>query len=212
MAQRATLVEHRDPRGRFRFSHPKTYGAVTTGTNDGFQGRHAAVRFAAFPATLGGELVVTRGFPFVDIQAVGGLYDSIALEVFPEALRRRVVSQLPRLNAKTFCDALSKAEHLDTSVITLPGFSSDERASVRRIDLLRSIDPKVLRCETQQNVMLFVRETTFDTGGPRQQIFGAIRFLDGDISSVQLVAGAATPPRAGLVEEMAAVVRSVVLK
>lgn len=212
MAQKAVLVEHRDPRGRFRFSYPKAYGTVSAGTNDGFQGRHAAVRFGAFPAMLGGELVVTRGAPTVDLQALGGLYDSIALEVFPEALRRRIVSLLPRLNAKTFCDALGRSEHLDTSPLTLPGFSPDERAGVRRIDLLRSIDPRVVRCDTQQGVMLFVRETTFDAGGPRQHIFGAIRFLDGDISSVQLVAGSAAPPREGLVEEMAAVVRSVSLK
>jgi hypothetical protein len=211
LAQRAAPADYRDPQGQFQFVYPQAYGLVTPGTNDGFQGRRS-VRFSSFPPVLGGELVLTRGFPFVDLQAVGGLYDSIALEVFPDPLRRRVVAQLPRLNARTFCDALGRATHLDIDSAALAGFTSTERSAIRHVDLLRSVDPKVVRCATVDGVIAFDRETAFQAGAPRQHIFGAIRFPEsGDVSSVQLVAGD-TSPRAGVLDEIAAIVRSVTFK
>ena len=205
----APVAEHRDSQGRFRFTYPRSYGATSPGTNDGFAGR-VSVRFASPPAPLGGELVLTRGFPYVDIQAVGGLYDSIALEVFPDALRQRVVAQLPRLTMQNFCDALGRATHLDVDSPALAGVTPEQRGAIRRLDLTRSVDPKVLRCDVANGVLVFDKETAFQAGAPRQRIFGAIRFVEGDASSVQLVAGAAVPPK-GLVDEIAAVVRSVTL-
>ena len=206
----APLTEHRDPQGRFRFTYPRTYGATSPGTNDGFAGR-CLVRFASFPVPLGGELVLTRGFPYVDIQAVGGLYDSIALEVFPDALRQRVVAQLPRLTTQNFCEALGRATHLDVDSAALAGFTPEQRAAIRRLDLMRAVDPRVMRCDVANGVIVFDKETAFQAGAPRQRIFGAIRFQESDVSSVQLVAGAAVPP-AGLLDEIAAVVRSVTLR
>jgi hypothetical protein len=211
LAQRAAPGDYRDPQGQFRFTYPQTYGVVSPGTNDGFQGRRS-VRFSSFPAVLGGELVLTRGVPFVDLQAVGGLYDSIALEVFPDPLRRRVVAQLPRLNAQTFCDALGRATHLDIDSPALASLTPVERTAIRNVDLLRSIDPKVARCAIADGLIVFDRETAFQAGAPRQHIFGAIRFLEtGDVSSVQLVAGD-TSPRVGVLDEIAAIVRSVTLR
>lgn len=203
-------VEHRDAQGRFRFAYPRSYGTAAPGTNDGFNGR-ISVRFASFPAPLGGELVLTRGFPYVDLQAVGGLYDSIALEVFPDALRRRIVAQLPRLSNSTFCTALGQTTHLDVDSPALASFTPDQRAGIRRLDLVRSIDAKVARCEPVNGVIAFHRVVRFQEGAPNQHIFGAIRFLEGDVSSVQLVAGAAALP-AGLLDAMSAIVRSVTLQ
>ena len=130
-AQPGTSADYRDPQGRFRFSYPAAWGTASPGTNDGFGGRLAAVRFSQFPAPLGGELVLTRGFPSIDLQAVGGLYDSVALEVFPDALRRQVLARLPRLTAATFCDALGRATHLDVSLRALPGFTAAQRLNER---------------------------------------------------------------------------------
>lgn len=208
--QPVPLTEHRDAQGRFRFAYPRSYGAASPGTNDGFNGR-SSVRFASPPSPLGGELVLTRGFPYVDLQAVGGLYDSIALEVFPDALRGRIVAQLPRLSAKTFCTALGQTTHLDVDSPSLASFTPDQRAGIRRLDLVRSIDAKVARCESVNGVIAFHRVVRFQEGAPYQHIFGAIRFLEGEVSSVQLVAGAGLPPLA-LVDEMAAIVRSVTLQ
>lgn len=209
-AQPPPMTEHRDAKSPVRFTYPRSYGPTSPGTNDGFNGRQA-IRFASFPAPLGGELVLTRGFPYVDLQAVGGLYDSIALEVFPDALRRRIVALLPRLSANTFCTALGQTTHLDVDSPALASLTPDQRAGIRRLDLVRSIDAKVARCETVNGVIAFHRVVRFQEGAPHQHIFGAIRFLDGEYSSVQLVAGAALPPSA-LVDELAAVVRSVAVQ
>ena len=210
VAQPVPLTEHRDAQGRFRFTYPRSYGATSPGTNDGFNGR-LSIRFASFPAPLGGELVLTRGFPYVDIQAVGGLYDSIALEVFPDALRQRVIAQLPRLTTQNFCNALGRATHLDVDSPALASLTPAQRAAIRRLDLVGSIDAKVARCEAVNGVIAFHRVVRFQEGAPNQHIFGAIRFLDGDYSSVQLVAGGATMP-AGLLDEMTAIVRSMTLQ
>ena len=87
--------EYVDPGRRFRFSYPAAFGAPSSGTNDGFEDRVAALRFAVFSSSgIGGEAALTRGFPVVDIQAVGGLYDAITLEIFPEPMRRQIVQAL----------------------------------------------------------------------------------------------------------------------
>ena len=85
---------YRDARGRFSFEHPAAFGAAGPVTNDGFEDWVAAVRFASLRG-LGGEVALTRGRVVLDIQALGGLYDPIALEVFPDAMRRQVVALIP---------------------------------------------------------------------------------------------------------------------
>jgi hypothetical protein len=89
--------------------------------------------------------------------------------------------------------------------------TADQRAAIRRVDQIRSIRPVVVRCELRDGVIAFDRETSFQEGAPRQHIFGAIRFLDGPTSSVQLVAGAPVP-RAGVIDEIVALVRSVAVR
>jgi hypothetical protein len=96
--QPAAATVYRDPAGRFTFSYPSTFGSIGPGTDDGFQDRVAVFRFSAFPARFGGEPALTRGFPLIDLQAVGGLYDSLTLGVFPEPLRSQVVGHRGRLN------------------------------------------------------------------------------------------------------------------
>jgi hypothetical protein len=211
LAQRAPIAEYRDPQGAFRFTHPRSYGMVSPGTNDGFQGRRS-VRFSSFPAVLGGELVLTRGFPYVDLQAIGGLYDSIALEIFPAPLRTRIVASLPRLTAMNFGDALGRTTHVDVDAPSMKAFTASERTAIHNADLMRSVDPKVVRCESKDSVIVFDRETAFQAGAPRQHIFGAIRFLEtGELSSVQLVAGDSAP-RAGVIDDVAAIVGSVAFR
>src|SRR4029453_15652134 len=119
LLQPAATTVYRDPAGRFTFSYPSIYGAIGPGTSDGYLDRVAAFRFSSFPARFGGEPALTKGFPLIDLQALGGLYDVLTLEIFPEPLRTRVVSQLPRLTLANFCAALAAPRHLDP---TLPAF------------------------------------------------------------------------------------------
>src|SRR5438477_9815308 len=83
VVQAVPTKPYRDPGGRFTFFYPAAFGIASPGTNDGFGDRVSAVRFSSFPARYGGEAVLTRGFPLIDLQAAGGLYDSLTLEIFP---------------------------------------------------------------------------------------------------------------------------------
>ncbi len=189
---------------------PERFGAPSVGTSSGFGDRVAAVRFESFPSMLGREAVLTRGFPLIDVQAVGGLYDFLGLEIFPDPIRSQVVAALPRLSAKTFCAALARASHLDINSPLLAGLTANQRAAVGRVDAMRNVDPRVVRCALEDGVIVFDKETAFAPGFPRQHIFGAVRFLEGDFSTFQLIGGGA-PPDAPLLAEMAGLVRSFTL-
>ncbi len=186
-----------DPAGRFAFSYPAAFGATSPGTNDGFEDRVAAVRFAAFPARYGGEAVLTRGFPLVDLQAVGGLYDGLTLEIFPAPLRTRVVSQLPRLTAATFCAALGAGRHVEPNLRVFDALTPAQRQTIGRVDAMRNVNATVVDCRRDGDTVTFDKETSFDAGAPRQHIFGAVRFLPEPWSTFQLIAGGA-PPSAAL--------------
>jgi hypothetical protein len=206
-AQAAALTVYDDPGGRFRFSYPSRYGDVSTGTDDGFRDRAASRRFAAFPAHLGGELAVTRGFPLVDIQAVGGLYDELTLQIFPDPLRATVVSQLPRLSAHTLCTAIAQASHVDPAAPAFASWTTQQKAALSATDAMRNVEPDVKRCQAIGDVVTFDKEVSFQRGSPRQHVYGVVRFLDGEYSTVQIIAGGAAPD-AALLDEMTALVRS----
>jgi hypothetical protein len=207
LVQGVSETQYRDPRGRFSFSYPEIFGTTSPGTNDGFGDRVAAVRFSRFPASLGGEAALTRGFPLVDLQAAGGLYDGITLEIFPEPLRRIVVDQLPRLTASNFCDALARTTHIDVTVRVFASLPPDQRRAIEQTDRLRNVNPRVVQCTVTGDTVRFDKQRTSGQGSPVQHVYGAVRFLTGTFSSFQLIAGG-DPPPASTLDAIEAVVRS----
>jgi len=207
LVQPDAMTEYVDAQGRFRFAYPASFGTASPGTNDGFGDRVAAIRFAVFSAGLGGEAVVTRGFPLVDLQAVGGLYDSITLEIFPEPVRSLVLGTLTPLSAGNFCQQLATEQHLDPTDSALASLTPQQRDAAAEIDRMRRGSLRVLRCTRDGDTVTFDEEVTFQPGSPRQRVYGAIRFLDGAYSSFQIVrAGAAPDPR--LLDQMTTLVDS----
>jgi hypothetical protein len=198
MLQSAPAVQYEDPGGRFTFSYPSTFGSSAAGTNDGFADRAAAVRFSRFPATYGGEAVLTRGAPLIDLQAVGGLYDSLTLEVFPAPLRALVVAQLPRLTAANFCTALGQRLHIDPDLPAFGPLTPQQKQAIGQTDLMRNTNPRVVECRTSGDTITFDKERAFQPGYPAQHVYGAVRFLRGSFSTFQLLAGGAAPDRATL--------------
>jgi len=207
MAQAGNLREYVDPGGRFRFSYPAEFGAPSPGTNNGFGDRIAAIRFAAFSSGIGGEAALTRGFPLVDIQAAGGLYDGIALEIFPEPMRRLIVGTLTPLGAANFCQQIAQEQHLDGQAPALAGLTPQQRSVIASADRLRNVSPRVLQCNVDGATVTFDKEVASQPGGPRQHVYGAIRFLDGPFATFQIVRAGA-PPGAPLLGQMAALVKS----
>ncbi len=186
-----------DPRGRFTFSYPAAFGTTSPGTDDGFEDRVAAVRFSTFPAVYGGEAVLTRGFPLIDLGAVGGLYDGLTLQIFPAPLRARVVAQLPRLTAASFCAALEQSRHLDPALPALGALTPQERQAIGQADLMRNADARVVECRATGEMVTFDKERAFQPGSPPQHVYGAVRFLPEPDSTFQLIAGG-TPPTPAL--------------
>jgi hypothetical protein len=193
LLQQAPTTVYRDPTNRFTFSYPSTYGSIGSGTADGYLDRVAAFHFSSFPARFGGEPVVTKGFPLIDLQALGGLYDSLTLEVFPEPLRARVVSQLPRLTLTNFCEALALPRHLDPGLPAFASLKPQERDAIGGTDVMRNTSPRVIGCRTSGDTITFDKERAFAPGYPAQHVYGSVRFLTGPYSTFQLIAGGEAP-------------------
>lgn len=190
-----------DPQKRFAFDYPPAFGTPGRGTDDGFQTRTAAIRFSGL-AGLGGEAVVTSGPITVDVQALGGLYDSFARGVFPDADLAVVLNALPAPAPSNFCALLGTADHLAGQ--TLPVRLV---AAARQVDQMRNLDPVVHRCDLTGDVVVFHKEATFAAGAikARQHVYGVVRFLPAPFSSFQIVRGSTTPPAAAELEMLAQV-------
>ena len=193
LLQPAPATVYRDPANRFTFSYPSTYGSIGPGTDDGFQDRVAVFRFSSFPARFGGEPALTKGFPLVDLQALGGLYDHLTLGIFPDPLRARVVSQLPRLTLANFCTMLAETQHLDPALPVFASLKPQEREAISGTDVLRNDSPKVIECRTSGDMVTFDKERAFQPGAPLQHVYGSVRFLTGPYSTFQLIAGGEAP-------------------
>src|SRR5262249_23539539 len=207
--QQRPTVSYRDPSGRFAFSYPSAYGSIGPGTADGLLDRVAAFRFSSFPARFGGEPAVTKGFPLIDLQALGGLYDSLTLEIFPEPLRTSVVSQLPRLTLANFCAALAAPRHLDPALPAFASLRPQERDAIGGTDVMRNTNPRVIACRVTGDMISFDKERAFAPGYPLQRVYGTVKFLSGAYSTFQLIAGGEAPDDAlaGNIEEIVASLR-----
>jgi len=210
-------MKYTDPQNRFSFSYPPTFGTPSQGSNNGFGDRVAATRFSAFSSgvqngqiILGGETALTKGFVLVDIQALGGLYDSISLEVFPDTLRNDILLSLPKLTVANFCGELAKEQHLDLNKSIFASLSQQQKDAIVSMDKTRNIDPKVIRCDVNGDTITFHKEATFesDQAKSRQNIYGAIHFLKSPFSSFQLIRATVEVPSQEILTTMTSVVNS----
>jgi hypothetical protein len=216
-ASRAGWLIHSDPQGRFRFSYPRAFGRAERGTNDGFGDRVAAIRFSQFSGglqegqiALGGEAVLTKGFVMLDLQAAGGLYDSMTLEVFPAPMRDSILTSLTPLTSSNLCQELVKEQHVDLGKSVFAALTPQQKEAITRMDRIRAGNPRVLRCDVAGDTVTFHKEVTAQFGQERsrQQIYGAVRFLKPPFSTFQLIRAGAHAPAPDTLRTMASVVDS----
>ena len=195
--------------------YPDGFGTPSPGTDDGFRNRSAAIRFSEFSAgvhakriILGGEAVLTVGPPQFDLQAAGGLYDSITLQIFPTRIATVIQNALPALTAAAFCEAIGREQHLDPADGRLSTLTAEQRGTIFAVDRMGNIAPKVLQCEILASTVTFDKQSAFDPAGPSRHIYGAIRFLPRPYSSFQLVRGSADAPSTALLQQITMVVNS----
>jgi hypothetical protein len=144
----------------------------------------------------------------IDLQAAGGLYDPITAEIFPSQLREVLIKNLPRLTAANLCDAIGRERHIAESSAALAGLTPALRRTVLEVDATRNIDPKALSCAAGGDTVTFDKEVSFTAGGPRQRVYGAVRFLAAPYATFQIVRATASAPAPDLLRQIAQVVRS----
>jgi hypothetical protein len=198
--QAAVWRTYVDPRARFTFEYPAAFGEPRPGTDDGFAGRTAVW----FPM-LGADAVLTRGPIEIDRQALGGLYDEIALQILPAAEEAELRRRRAPVTAADFCTLLGASDH--TSAMT--GLSDPLRLGARSVDALQNGDPHLNVCAAEGRTIRFDKDA--DAGGRRRHVFGAIRFLDGTYSSFQIVGTSEGAPEASTLAAMQRLVESLML-
>jgi hypothetical protein len=204
----APRSDYQDPRGRFTFSYPRSFGATAAGTADGFGNRVAAVRFAVFSTQgIGGEAVLGQGRPSVDVLALGGLYDDIASGTLPAPIWNAVESVLPGLTLANFCDQLASEQHIDVGQPAFATLTPAQRSALDALDRFGNSAPRVARCTVSGDVVVFDKQAAMVPGGPPRRVYGAVRFLSGRYSTFQLVRAGGTAD-AALLDEIVRVVTS----
>jgi hypothetical protein len=209
VAQTSALRTYQDPQKRFEFIYPADFGAPSAGTDNGFRDRVAAIRFSEFSAgvrsgkiILGGEAVLTKESPQIDLQAAGGLYDEITLQIFPAPAASIVRSALPRLTAANFCGAIAGQRHMNPADPRLSALTPAQRTALDRVDPMGNASPRVLQCDVTGETVTFVKEAG------QRYIYGAIRFLPQPYSSFQLVRGGEDAPAAVVLRQITDVVNA----
>lgn len=205
----AGLRIYQDAQKRFEFSYPAAFGEPSAGTDNGFGDRVAAIRFSEFSAgvhagaiILGGEAVLTKGPPQVDLQAAGGLYDEITLQVFPAPVASAIRSSLPPLAPANFCQALAFEQHLDPADARLDSLTPAQRDAIPQADRMGNASPQVLSCQRSGETITFAKRA-----GERY-VYGAIRFLAGPYSSFQLIRGGSGAPSPAQLRQITDLVNS----
>jgi hypothetical protein len=206
---------YQDPQSRFQFIYPEAFGSPSPGTDNGFGNRTAAIRFSEFSAgvharriILGGEAVLTSGPSQIDLQAAGGLYDPITLQIFPARIAAVIQNALPVLTAAAFCDAIGREQHVDPKDKSLSTLADAQRQAIPAVDRMGNIAPKVFRCEVLADTVVFEKESTYDPGGASRRIYGAVRFLAQPYSTFQVIRGSSDAAPAALLQQITTLVNS----
>jgi hypothetical protein len=191
------LQMYTDPQQRFAFGYPAAFGAPERGTDDGYRERAAAVRFSRANV----EAILTQGAVTVDRQALGGLYDTIARQVIPDAALPRILQAVTPVTAANFCQLLGASAH----IIRPESLSAQELQMARAADALGNDAPRVISCQRAGETLTFHKESGVAAGQPRRHVFGAIRFLAAPYSSFQIIGAGGAPPAVELAAITAAV-------
>ncbi|MCX5704269.1 MAG: hypothetical protein NT066_07260 [Candidatus Omnitrophica bacterium] len=214
---------YRDPESRFEFSYPANFGIPTPDIRvdmpDGDSGEmfffpQFSHGFSNGKIVLEGDFVVRSGRVWVGAQALGGLYDPMTLsaliDTFPPALQEKLFEQARNLTNSNFCSELSKAEHITIDNPALVNLSSDRKQAVIELDRMRNLDPKVITCQILDDTVIFDKQVLAQFGkfSSIQHIYGAVRFLKGNFTSVQFIRITHEPPTEKLLETMTKVVQS----
>jgi hypothetical protein len=76
------------------------------------------------------------------------------------------------------------------------------------VDQMGNMNPKIVSCQLQGDTIRFDKEVAFQAGGPRNHVYGAVRFLHEPYSTFQLIRGTGTAPSTAVLDQITEVVKS----
>lgn len=206
---------YQDPEDRFQFDYPASFGRAVRGADDGFRDRVAVIRFSEFSSgfrdkriVLGGEAVLTSGLPLLELQAAGGLYNALTLQIFPENVSTVVRSAAPVLSAASFCEIVGRERHIHSTDLGLRSLTDQQINAVLQVDPIGNLEPAVERCRVDGDTVTFDKKSMTVPGGPRRHIHGAVRFLASPYSTFQLIRGTGDAPAPDVLDQITALVKS----
>ena len=115
---------------------------------------------------------------------------------------------LSPLTAASFCREAVRPQHLDPTDTALASLTDRQQAALVQVDRMRNVNSQMVRCRVSDNTVAFDKETASAPGGPRQRIYGAIRFLSGNYSTFQMIRGGPDGPDEATLDQLTAIVNS----
>ena len=123
-------------------------------------------------------------------------------------MRDLVLKTLESLTVSNFCAAIAREHHVDPASATFASLTSRQREALGSVDQMGNINPKIVSCELRGDTIRFDKEVAFQAGGPRNRVYGAVRFLREPYSTFQLIRGTGKAPSAALLDQITEVVKS----
>ena len=120
----------------------------------------------------------------------------ITLEIFPQPIRNLILKSLEPLTASNFCAAIARERHVDAASAVFASLTSRQKEAVSNVDRMGNINPKLVSCQLEGDTIRFDKEVAFQEQGPRNHLYGAIRFLREPYSTFQLIRGSPNAPSA----------------
>ncbi len=222
-AEDAPWKTYYDQQERFKFSYPESFGETSADIREDMPGADTGetIHFSRFSyggmnggKVQEGDLVIRKGRVWVSAQALGGLYDPVMLgsmiQVFPVSLQEKLRQEAETLSVSNFCERLSAYDHISAHDPSLSRLDPQRKQAVLDMDHAMKKDIRVARCEVDGDTVVFHKEVVASVGAFefRQHIYGAVRFLSGAFSSVQLIRITLEAPKDQVLEDMRKVVQS----
>jgi len=210
---KAVWTTYHDPVGRFEFAYPDLLGPPRAARSD--EPGSVVTLEVPIHRKAGGEdwigrFVVTSGRVDVPLLALGPLYDSSSRRMIVSAqYENELVQCLPSVTPQSFRFLMEREHHLRPNLIALRAVPDPVIERAAMYDSFWHADPQVIHCRIDGKIVVF-HETVRVREHPeeRAHVFGAVRFMEGDWSSVQYIQRVSYSPGREELEAMRTIVAS----
>ncbi|HYC83319.1 MAG TPA: hypothetical protein VEB60_02125 [Candidatus Paceibacterota bacterium] len=212
------LISYRDEKLGISFSHPASFGSTSPGVYR--DGTAAVIHFDTFSGSISDQPQQNEGEATIFTTPnrftgylLGGLYDPLSRGTAGSDVLKEIDRQLPIISIGNFCEELNRPTHLDPAKLkgakAFESLTPVQQHSLLDIDLMRSINSKVVACDRINDETVIFHKTAQDNAEtPYVHVYGAIRFLKTPYASFQIVKRSFTEPSKQDINTLGALVTS----